>query len=48
LQDITHPDDLAANLALVERMRAGMIDSYDMDKRYLRKTARSSGVSSAA
>jgi PAS domain S-box-containing protein len=37
LQDITHPDDLAANLALVERMRAGMIDSYDMDKRYLRK-----------
>src|SRR5258707_3792496 len=37
LQDITHPDDLAANLALVERMCAGMIDSYDMDKRYLRK-----------
>src|SRR5258708_17419574 len=34
LQDITHPDDLAANLSLVERIRAWMIDSYDMDKRY--------------
>jgi PAS domain S-box-containing protein len=37
LQDISHPDDLAADLAQVERMRDGTIDSYAMDKRYLRK-----------
>jgi PAS domain S-box-containing protein len=37
LQDITHPDDLAADLAQIERMLDGTIDSYDMDKRYLRK-----------
>ncbi len=37
LQDITHPDDLAADLAQIEQMRDGKIESYDMDKRYLRK-----------
>src|SRR5262249_28798317 len=37
LQDITHPDDLAADLARIEQMRDGKIESYDMDKRYLRK-----------
>jgi PAS domain S-box-containing protein len=37
LQDITHPDDLAADLAQVKRMLDGTIDSYDMDKRYVRK-----------
>jgi PAS domain S-box-containing protein len=37
LQDITHPDDLAADLAQVERLLDGEIASYDMDKRYLRK-----------
>ena len=37
LQDITHPADLAADLAQLERMLDGTIDSYDMDKRYLRK-----------
>jgi two-component system, NarL family, sensor histidine kinase UhpB len=36
-QDITHPDDLAADLAQVELMRDGKINSYEMDKRYLRK-----------
>ena len=36
-QDITHPDDLAADLPQVELMREGKIDSYDMDKRYVRK-----------
>jgi PAS domain S-box-containing protein len=36
-QDITHPDDLKAEVAQVELMREGKIDSYDMDKRYLRK-----------
>jgi PAS domain S-box-containing protein len=37
LQDITHADDLAADLPQIEQMRDGKIDSYDMDKRYLRK-----------
>jgi PAS domain S-box-containing protein len=37
LQDITHPDDLAADLAHVEDMRDGKLDSYVMDKRYVRK-----------
>jgi PAS domain S-box-containing protein len=36
-QDITRADDLAAEVAQVELMREGKIDSYDMDKRYLRK-----------
>jgi PAS domain S-box-containing protein len=36
LHDISHPDDLAADLAHIEQMRAGKIDSYAMDKRYLR------------
>src|SRR5213078_2005432 len=33
-QDITHPDDLDADLASVEQVLAGEIDSYDMEKRY--------------
>jgi PAS domain S-box-containing protein len=37
LQDISHPDDLTADLAHLKRMLDGTIDSYDMDKRYLRK-----------
>jgi PAS domain S-box-containing protein len=37
LQDITHPDDLAADLAQIEQMRDRKINSYDMDKRYRRK-----------
>lgn len=36
-QDITHPDDLAADLAQLERLVAGEIDSYRMEKRYRRK-----------
>lgn len=36
-QDITHPDDLAQDEALVGRMLAGEIDHYDMEKRYVRK-----------
>jgi PAS domain S-box-containing protein len=36
-QDVTYPDDLAANLAQVELMREGKIDSYDAEERYLRK-----------
>ena len=36
-QDITHPEDLEADLAQVQRMLKGEIDSYHMEKRYLRK-----------
>jgi PAS domain S-box-containing protein len=36
-QDITHPDDLATEVAQVELMREGKIDSYNADKRYVRK-----------
>ena len=37
LQDISYPDDLAVDLAHIQLMRDGKINSYDMDKRYLRK-----------
>jgi PAS domain S-box-containing protein len=36
-QDITHPDDLAADLDQVETLLAGRIDTYAMEKRYLTK-----------
>lgn len=36
-QDITHPDDLEADLDYVHRALAGEIDSYAMEKRYFRK-----------
>ncbi|HLK55424.1 MAG TPA: PAS domain S-box protein [Chthonomonadaceae bacterium] len=36
-QDITHPDDLAADLAYVRQMLAGEISTYSMVKRYFRK-----------
>ncbi len=35
-QDITHPDDLAIDLNYVQRALAGEIDSYTLDKRYLK------------
>ncbi|MEI7884879.1 MAG: PAS domain S-box protein [Clostridia bacterium] len=34
---ITHSDDLQADLANMELLRAGTIDTYKMDKRYLRE-----------
>ena len=34
-QDITHPDDLEADLAQVQRLLAGTIDGYQIEKRYL-------------
>ncbi len=37
LQDITHPGDLAADLAYVRRLLAGEIKTYSMEKRYFRK-----------
>lgn len=39
-QQITHPDDLEADLTQVERMLAGEIDKYSMEKRYIRKDGR--------
>ena len=36
-QDITHPDDLDTDLAYVEQMLAGEIQTYSMEKRYIRK-----------
>lgn len=36
-QDITHPDDLDIDLEYFRRMLAGDIQTYSMEKRYLRK-----------
>jgi len=36
-QDITHPDDLDADLDNVRRMLAREIDSYSLEKRYVRR-----------
>ncbi|UCC54193.1 MAG: PAS domain S-box protein, partial [Anaerolineaceae bacterium] len=36
-QDITHPDDLDADLNHVQRLLAGESDTYTMNKRYFRK-----------
>jgi PAS domain S-box-containing protein len=36
-QDITHPDDLDADLSLVAKVLAGEIETYSIEKRYLRK-----------
>ncbi|HEY3378959.1 MAG TPA: EAL domain-containing protein [Armatimonadota bacterium] len=37
LGDFTHPDDLATDLKLFTELRQGLRDSYQMEKRYLRK-----------
>ncbi|MGL4316184.1 MAG: bifunctional diguanylate cyclase/phosphodiesterase, partial [Pseudomonas sp.] len=36
-QDLTYPDDLAADLHQVERLLSGEIRSYSMEKRYLQR-----------
>lgn len=36
-QTLTHPDDLAADLALARRVLAGELHTYQMEKRYFRK-----------
>ncbi len=36
-QDITHPDDLATDLAQTEKVRSGELDTYSLEKRYIRK-----------
>ncbi|MDP9474497.1 MAG: PAS domain S-box protein [Actinomycetota bacterium] len=40
-QDITHPEDLDADLAYVRRLLDGKIRTYSMEKRYVRKDASS-------
>jgi diguanylate cyclase (GGDEF)-like protein/PAS domain S-box-containing protein len=35
--ETTHPDDLPANLALFQRLTAGEFDSFQFDKRFIRK-----------
>ncbi|HSJ80467.1 MAG TPA: PAS domain S-box protein, partial [Thiobacillus sp.] len=37
LNQLTHPDDLAQESVQLQRMLAGEIDSYQMEKRFLRK-----------
>jgi PAS domain S-box-containing protein len=39
-QDITHPDDLATDLDLLNRLVSGAIPSYDLEKRYVRPDGR--------
>lgn len=36
-QEITHPDDLAADLKYVEMLLTRQLDTYQMEKRYLKK-----------
>ncbi|MBF0171688.1 MAG: HAMP domain-containing histidine kinase [Nitrospinae bacterium] len=36
-QDITHPDDLEADLSAVEMLRSGKVADFALEKRYLRK-----------
>ncbi len=40
LSDLTHEDDLPENTALNEKLVAGEVDSYSMEKRYRRKDGR--------
>ena len=35
--ELTHPDDLAADVAQFNRVMAGEIDCYTLDKRWIRK-----------
>ncbi|MDQ3910594.1 MAG: PAS domain S-box protein, partial [Actinomycetota bacterium] len=36
-QDVTHPDDLSENVEHVRRLLAGEVESFSMEKRYIRK-----------
>jgi PAS domain S-box-containing protein len=36
-QEMTHPDDLAADLVLTEKILTGELDTFSMGKRYIRK-----------
>ncbi len=39
-QDITHPEDLSIDLAYVQQMLRGEIDTYQMEKRYYTKSGK--------
>jgi PAS domain S-box-containing protein len=39
LEDLTHPDDLAASRDFISRIRTGELPEYRMEKRYVRKDA---------
>jgi len=39
-QDLSHPEDLSADLALMEDLVAGKIPSYQMEKRYFHKSGK--------
>ncbi len=39
-QDLTHPEDLDSDLEFVQRMLAGEIETYQMEKRYFHKDGR--------
>ena len=39
-QDITHPDDLEADLTLLEQVLSAEIDTFNMEKRYFHKDGR--------
>ena len=36
-QAVTHPEDIETDLAFIEQLLAGQVDSYSMEKRYVRK-----------
>lgn len=36
-EQVTHPDDLHTDLQLLEQLSAGRIDSYEIEKRYVRR-----------
>ncbi len=39
-QDITHPDDLNTDLELMQQTLAGGVQSYELEKRYIRKSGK--------
>jgi diguanylate cyclase (GGDEF)-like protein/PAS domain S-box-containing protein len=45
---ITHPDDLSVELGLVERVLRGELESYELEKRYLKKDGSAVRVSITA
>jgi PAS domain S-box-containing protein len=44
-QAITHPDDLQEDLSQMEKLKNGVIDSFTMEKRYLKKGGKAVWVS---
>lgn len=43
-QDLTHPDDIAADLQNLQDLVSGQIERYEMEKRYLRRDGSSTWV----